>query len=172
MPEDQIEGDFHRVLGMTDPHEIDIFGTPIGVKNQTHQGAPCQHPVSADFVDEICEEFFKGLFIHGFFPCKGSACLASIELRMIEEVKRAVAVLEAWRSGGCASVDRPEVVAHATLGAWISHWPGRSTSVERDLLAQTVAIRAAEPGRWIKQRRIALTKLSRAVRAMEAEFLR
>lgn len=86
---------------------------------------------------------------------------------MIEEVKLAVAILEAWRSGDCSSVDRPQVVAHATLGAWISHWPGRATLDERDLLARTIAIRAAEPGRWIKQRRIALAKLSRAVRAWD-----
>ncbi len=104
----------------------------------------------------------------GVFSCRTSAGLVSIDVRMIEEVKRAVAILEAWRSGGCSSVDRPQVVAHAMLGAWISHWPGRATRDERDLLAQTIAIRAAEPGRWIKQRRIALTKLSRSVRALES----
>ncbi len=67
MADDQIEGDFHRVLGMTDPHEVDIFGAAVGVKNHSHQGAAGQQPVPADFVDEMGEEFFKGLFIHGSF---------------------------------------------------------------------------------------------------------
>ncbi len=58
-------------------------------------------------------------------------------------------------------VDRKEVVAHATLSAWVAHWPQEALALERDLLAKTQTIQTQEASRWLKQRRIALAKLSK-----------
>jgi len=58
-------------------------------------------------------------------------------------------------------VDRPEVVAHATLSAWIHHWPASASVSDHLLIQATRQIRVAEESRWLKQRRIAIAKLAR-----------
>ena len=66
-----------------------------------------------------------------------------------------------------ASVDRDEVVAHATLSAWVHHWPSEASSDVLRLLLETSRIREAEQSRWMTQRRLALAKLSKAYLAQE-----
>ena len=63
------------------------------------------------------------------------------------------------------SWDRPELVAHAVLSGFAHHWPEHPLLSEcgiPELLQKTGWLRKAEPGRWIKQRRMGLTKLARA----------
>jgi hypothetical protein len=61
-------------------------------------------------------------------------------------------------------VDREEVVAHSTLTGLAQHWPDHPLLQELailETLQTTQFIREAEPGRWIKQRRIGLAKLAK-----------
>jgi hypothetical protein len=65
-----------------------------------------------------------------------------------------------------APIDRAQVVAHATLSAWVHHWPSRATLQQQALLQATVSIKDLEHSRWITQRRIAIGKLARLVEAV------
>ncbi|MEK6706437.1 MAG: hypothetical protein AABZ06_11685 [Bdellovibrionota bacterium] len=75
---------------------------------------------------------------------------------MDKSISDAIAILEAFNT----TVDRAEVVAHATLSAFIHHWPSQSTAEMLNLLEDTAKIRIAEPSRWMTQRKIAIAKLA------------
>ena len=60
-----------------------------------------------------------------------------------------------------ASIDRAEVVAHATVSAFVHHWPSRSESALQTLLEQTHIIKETERSRWMTQRRLAVAKLAK-----------
>jgi hypothetical protein len=79
-------------------------------------------------------------------------------------VHEAVATLEKFLRNGSVP-DRAEVVAHATLAGFVKHWPDHPLANavrEGGLIEKTSRIRDQEPGRWLKQRRIALARLARA----------
>ncbi|MGK5088936.1 hypothetical protein WDW86_15365 [Bdellovibrionota bacterium FG-2] len=59
------------------------------------------------------------------------------------------------------AIDRPQVVAHATLSAWEHHWNPLCSPLEKRLLENTLDIKSAETSRWLTQRRIAIAKLVR-----------
>ncbi len=80
-----------------------------------------------------------------------------------EQASAAIRILEAFLAQSDASVDRPEVVAHATLSALAHHWFKQfATPQVIDLLQRSARIRAAEPSRWMTQRRIAISKAATA----------
>lgn len=58
-------------------------------------------------------------------------------------------------------VDRADIVAHATLSAFMHHWPTQGRDEWIQLLQQTHTIRETEKSRWLTQRRIALAKLAK-----------
>ena len=60
-------------------------------------------------------------------------------------------------------IDRIHVVAHATLSAWTSHWPMQCSPLETRLINDSIQIKEVEMSRWLKQRRMALSKLARAI---------
>ena len=62
-------------------------------------------------------------------------------------------------------VDREAVVAHASLHAWVSHWPSLKSEKMDELLKRNAIIYSREPGRWRKQRRMASYKLANYLRA-------
>jgi hypothetical protein len=64
-------------------------------------------------------------------------------------------------SGNHATVDRKEVVAHATLSALAHHWPTQVNAGILQLLESTATIKSVERSRWVVQRRIAIAKLVR-----------
>jgi hypothetical protein len=82
-----------------------------------------------------------------------------------DEIEKFRRILQAFAAsaaghGAAAAPDRAQVVAHATLSAWAHHWPSQVDPGTRALLEATQAIRTAEPGRWMVQRRIAIAKLA------------
>lgn len=62
-----------------------------------------------------------------------------------------------------SNVDREMIVAHATLSAFIHHWPSKAQPEISELLTKTKFIRDLENSRWHTQRRIAISKLSRII---------
>lgn len=80
---------------------------------------------------------------------------------------QALAILEEFLARNSsekrAHVDRPEIVAHATLSAWVHHWPSRVKPGVAEVLAATPEIRALENSRWMTQRRIAIAKIARVL---------
>ncbi|MDR3608288.1 MAG: hypothetical protein P4M08_13035 [Oligoflexia bacterium] len=65
--------------------------------------------------------------------------------------------------GARPAIDRPQVVAHATLSGFAHHWPSRVDAALLALLEATSVIKEVESSRWIVQRRIAVAKLARAL---------
>lgn len=81
-------------------------------------------------------------------------------------VSESFKILKSWAetsSRDLGSIDRPQVVAHATMSAFCQHWPSAATEEMLFLLEQTSEIKALENSRWRVQRRIALAKLSRVI---------
>jgi hypothetical protein len=64
-------------------------------------------------------------------------------------------------AGLAPSVDRDEVVSHATLSGLAHHWPSRVSESILELLNQCSRIPQEERSRWVVQRRIAISKLAR-----------
>jgi hypothetical protein len=60
-----------------------------------------------------------------------------------------------------SAVSRELVMAYAVLCAWVQHWPSQATPAAQSLIQSCMWIRAAEPDRYIKQRRIALAQLAK-----------
>ena len=64
-------------------------------------------------------------------------------------------------------IDRKEVIAHATLSAFLHHWPSsfdRLTFKQiKKLLAETHEIKKIEINRWMTQRKIAIAKISKSL---------
>ena len=75
------------------------------------------------------------------------------------------------KDGGLPSIDRKEVVAHATLSALQNHWPSRSSRQIEELLANTVRVKNTEQSRWATQRRIAIAKLVRYFKTDSVHFV-
>lgn len=69
--------------------------------------------------------------------------------------------LRARQSGSIAAVDRKEVVAHATVSAFVAHWPTQAGDSLPVLLAATSDVPEQEKSRWMVQRRIAISRLSK-----------
>lgn len=86
----------------------------------------------------------------------------SMKILMAFEEKCATASSE-----GTISVDRKEVVAHATIHAWVSHWPSLKSEKMDSLLKRNEIIYRREPSRWKKQRRIASHRLGHAFHDVE-----
>ena len=59
--------------------------------------------------------------------------------------------------------DREQVVAYATLEAFVSHYPRITLASDCDLLFKSKIIFELETDRFYKQRRIALSLLSREI---------
>src|SRR3989344_2832 len=84
-----------------------------------------------------------------------------LKMRPLEPTfKRIELILIQYQQEG-PDVRRPErdqVIAHATLSAWLHHWPSQvPTEVASrlaELLADTQDIRSIEASRWMTQRRI------------------
>lgn len=85
--------------------------------------------------------------------------MSGVELRASELILREFLAFQ--QSGVSVSVDRPEVVAHATLSALVHHWPSRASPGMVALLEATAMIKTIEHSRWAVQRRIAIAKLVR-----------
>jgi hypothetical protein len=83
---------------------------------------------------------------------------------MASQTETSKSTLEAYihnaKERGDTSVGRKEVLAHAFLSALQHHWPSKAEASFRRLLIDSVAIREAEPSRWMTQRKIAIRKLS------------
>lgn len=77
-------------------------------------------------------------------------------------VDAAIARLEA----SCPSleVSREDVMAYAALLAYVQHWKPYQESSEFALLEKTKFIYDSEPARVVKQRRIYIAMLSKALR--------
>ncbi len=56
---------------------------------------------------------------------------------------------------------RELVVAYALVAACVQHWPSRATESARKLLEELSWIKEVERDRYIKQRRVAISRLSR-----------
>jgi hypothetical protein len=79
----------------------------------------------------------------------------------VESVIKARFVLEQFSRTSSKSPDRDDVVAYATLEAWVSHFPDFAETSDRELLKKTESIFLIEKDRFYKQRRIALSKLAK-----------
>lgn len=84
---------------------------------------------------------------------------------MAPQIKLAKDTLEIFVAakirGEAPIVDRPQIVAHATLSAFTQHWPDLADSDLLEVLSASIEIKETERSRWIVQRRIALVKLAR-----------
>ncbi len=67
------------------------------------------------------------------------------------------------------AVDRDTVVAHATLAAWVHHYPSRVMPEIVDYISRFSWIREAESSRWIRQRRVALVHILNELKADSGE---
>ncbi|MGZ3688607.1 MAG: hypothetical protein ACXWP5_09780 [Bdellovibrionota bacterium] len=82
----------------------------------------------------------------------------------IEESKEVLSrFLKSKKDGLKPGLDRPEIVAHATLSALSHHWPSKTSPEILELLAETCEIQKLEHTRWAIQRRIATAKIARSL---------
>ncbi len=86
-----------------------------------------------------------------------------------EELLAAKIALEAWLSNGARRIEAREVLHHALLTAYAEHWPEQVPAWLPRLVAATVSVRAAEPRRFVRQRRVALEFLREKL-SNEASF--
>jgi len=86
-----------------------------------------------------------------------------MSLTTIALVDAAISHLEV----SCPSVEvsREDVMAYAALLAYVQHWKPFQDSSEFSLLEKTKYIYDSEPARVVKQRRIYIAMLSKALRA-------
>ena len=89
--------------------------------------------------------------------------LSWFEHTLVESVKDACQVLT--QNLERRDLTREQIVAYATLAGFAHHWPSQSTDEIGLILKKYEWIREAEYGRYLKQRRIAIASLSKAVTA-------
>jgi hypothetical protein len=84
-----------------------------------------------------------------------NSIIRTMEPDLVKEASRKLA--EAQVS---LRLSRELVVAYATLAAFAHHWPSRASAHVKALLIEFFWVREREPDRFLKQRRIAVAKLS------------
>lgn len=77
---------------------------------------------------------------------------------LVALVEDSCAVLSGFT--GPEKASRELVMAYATLAGFIGHWPSQATSLHKALLQKFRWVRDAEEDRYLKQRRIAIERLS------------